>query len=90
MNEGKPTKAKWWSRPRSSEDAPDGDFELERPRPAPSTGTETATGDRATDGGDFELARPASATSRSTGAGDYELDLPLPERDEPADRKSVV
>nr|WTC11074.1 trypsin-like peptidase domain-containing protein [Streptomyces anthocyanicus] len=84
MNEGKPTKAKWWSRPRSSEDAPDGDFELERPRPAPSTGTETATGDRATDGGDFELARPASATSRSTGAGDYELDLPLPERDEPA------
>ncbi|MFH8443809.1 trypsin-like peptidase domain-containing protein [Streptomyces sp. NPDC018026] len=84
MNEGKPTKAKWWSRPRSSEDAPDGDFELERPRPAPTTGTGTATDDRAADGGDFELARPA-ATPRSAEAGDYELDLPRPERDEPTD-----
>ncbi|MET9352250.1 trypsin-like peptidase domain-containing protein [Streptomyces sp. NPDC006617] len=76
MNEGKPTKAKWWSRPRSSEDAPDGDFELERPRPAPATGPGTATDGRATDGGDFELARPAAATPRATEAGDYELDLP--------------
>ncbi|MFF9099750.1 trypsin-like peptidase domain-containing protein [Streptomyces rubrogriseus] len=81
MNEGKPTKAKWWSRPRTSEDAPDGDFELERPRPAPTPGTD----DPATDGGDFELARPAAATPRSPEAGDYELDLPLPERDEPTD-----
>ncbi|MFI8484644.1 S1C family serine protease [Streptomyces rubrogriseus] len=81
MNEGKPTKAKWWSRPRTSEEAPDGDFELERPRPAPAPGTD----DPATDGGDFELARPASATPRSPEAGDYELDLPLPERDEPTD-----
>ncbi|MFJ3023152.1 trypsin-like peptidase domain-containing protein [Streptomyces tendae] len=80
MNEGKPTKAKWWSRPRSSEDAPDGDFELERPRPTHTT----ATGDRAADaggGGDFELERPAAP--RATD-GDYELDLPLPERDDPA------
>ncbi|MFJ3887139.1 S1C family serine protease [Streptomyces rubrogriseus] len=81
MNEGKPTKAKWWSRPRTSEDAPDGDFELERPRPAPAPGTD----DPATDGGDFELARPAAATPRSPEAGDYELDLPLPERNEPTD-----
>ncbi|WP_109033288.1 S1C family serine protease [Streptomyces rubrogriseus] len=81
MNEGKPTKAKWWSRPRTSEDAPDGDFELERPRPAPTPGTD----DPATDGGDFELARPAAATPRSPEAGDYELDLPLPERNEPTD-----
>ncbi|CAL9467354.1 trypsin-like peptidase domain-containing protein [Streptomyces sp. enrichment culture] len=83
MNEGKPTKAKWWSRPRSSEDAPDGDFELERPRPDHTTGTGTATGDRETDGGDFELERPA--TPRAADEGDYELDLPRPERDEPTD-----
>ncbi|MFK0067594.1 trypsin-like peptidase domain-containing protein [Streptomyces sp. NPDC091046] len=85
MNEGKPTKAKWWSRPRSSEDAPDGDFELERPRPdhTAGTGTGTATGDRETDGGDFELERPA--TPRAADEGDYELDLPRPERDEPTD-----
>ncbi|MEU5140190.1 trypsin-like peptidase domain-containing protein [Streptomyces sp. NPDC021139] len=78
MNEGKPTKAKWWSRPRSSEDATDGDFELERPRPIPTAGTDTAT-----DGGDFELARPA--TPHASDEGDYELDLPRPERAEPAD-----
>ncbi|MFC8085087.1 trypsin-like peptidase domain-containing protein [Streptomyces sp. NPDC057340] len=83
MNEGKPTKAKWWSRPRSSEDAPDGDFELERPRPDHTAGTGTATGDRETDGGDFELERPA--TPRAADEGDYELDLPRPERDEPTD-----
>ncbi|MFA3874986.1 trypsin-like peptidase domain-containing protein [Streptomyces sp. MMCC 100] len=87
MNEGKPTKAKWWSRPRSSEDAPDGDFELERPRPAHPAGTGTGTGaipdDREADGGDFELERPV--TPRATDEGDYELDLPLPERNEPTD-----
>ncbi|WP_282084503.1 S1C family serine protease [Streptomyces tendae] len=79
MNEGKPTKAKWWSRPRSSEDAPDGDFELERPRPPHTTGT--APGDRAADGGDFELERPAAP--RATDDADYELDLPTPERGDP-------
>ncbi|WP_411099914.1 trypsin-like peptidase domain-containing protein [Streptomyces sp. x-45] len=77
MNEGKPTKAKWWSRPRSSDDTPDGDFELERPRPAPTAGTDTAT-----DGGDFELARPAAPHA---DGGDYELDVPRPERAEPTD-----
>ncbi|MET9824941.1 MULTISPECIES: trypsin-like peptidase domain-containing protein [unclassified Streptomyces] len=77
MNEGKPTKAKWWSRPRSSEDASDapdalgGDFELERPRPAPGTDP----GDREADGGDFELDRPVPP--RAGDAGDYELDRPL-------------
>ncbi|MEU4141864.1 S1C family serine protease [Streptomyces parvulus] len=68
MNEAKPTKAKWWTRPRSSEDATDGDFERERPR---GTGT-GSTGD-----GDFELERPAPP--RATDAsddGDYELDRP--------------
>ncbi|MGW4547081.1 trypsin-like peptidase domain-containing protein [Streptomyces violaceorubidus] len=87
MNEGKPTKAKWWSRPRSSEDAPagapDGDFELERPRPVPATGPGPATDGPESDGGDFELERPAAP--RATDGGDYELDLPRPERDEPAD-----
>ncbi|MFF9047891.1 S1C family serine protease [Streptomyces parvulus] len=68
MNEAKPTKAKWWTRPRSSEDATDGDFELERPR---------GTGAGSTGDGDFELERPAPP--RATDAsddGDYELDRP--------------
>ncbi|KFG73858.1 trypsin-like peptidase domain-containing protein [Streptomyces mutabilis] len=69
MNEGKPTKAKWWSRPRSSDDATDGDFELQRPRAARST----ATGEEAADGGDFELDSPAPVAA---GTGDYELDRP--------------
>ncbi|MGV9283022.1 S1C family serine protease [Streptomyces sp. NPDC003730] len=83
MNEAKPTKAKWWSRPRSSEGTPDGDFELERPRPASAAGTGTATGAHGTDGGDVEPARPPA--SRATDQGDYELDLPRPSRDRPTD-----
>ncbi|MFJ7770820.1 trypsin-like peptidase domain-containing protein [Streptomyces sp. NPDC097107] len=75
MNEGKPTKAKWWSRPRSSEDATDGDFELERPRPAHTTGS----GGDVADGGDFELERPAPI--RVADEGDYELDRPVTETD---------
>lgn len=81
MNEGKPTKAKWWSRPRSSEDATDGDFELERPRPAhtiPGNGGDVADGSGGFgggDGGDFELERPAPV--RVADEGDYELDRPV-------------
>ncbi|MFI8948689.1 trypsin-like peptidase domain-containing protein [Streptomyces sp. NPDC053750] len=71
MNEGKPTKAKWWSRPRSSQDA-DGDFELERPRATPTTGT----GGDTSDDGDFELERPTAP--RVADGGDYELDRPSP------------
>ncbi|MEU6286148.1 trypsin-like peptidase domain-containing protein [Streptomyces sp. NPDC046988] len=67
MNEAKPTKAKWWTRPRSSEDATDGDFELERPR---------GTGPEGADGGDFELERPSPP--RAADEGDYELDRPAP------------
>ncbi|MEU9555914.1 S1C family serine protease [Streptomyces fumanus] len=33
MNEEKPPKAKWWSRPRPDGTDPDGDFPLARPRP---------------------------------------------------------
>ncbi|MFB7657000.1 MULTISPECIES: trypsin-like peptidase domain-containing protein [unclassified Streptomyces] len=72
MNEAKPTKAKWWTRPRSSEDATDGDFELERPR---------GTGPEPTDGGDFELERPVPP--RAADEGDYELDRPAPGGDVP-------
>ncbi|MFD4258981.1 trypsin-like peptidase domain-containing protein [Streptomyces sp. NPDC058534] len=72
MNEAKPTKAKWWTRPRSSEDATDGDFELERPR---------GTGAERTDGGDFELERPTA--TRAADEGDYELDRPAPGGDVP-------
>ncbi|MEV8123191.1 trypsin-like peptidase domain-containing protein [Streptomyces sp. NPDC085944] len=85
MNEGKPTKAKWWSRPRASEDAPDGDFELERPRPAGPEGTAAgaAPDERDAEAGDFELERPGPP--RATDAGDYELDRPRPDRNEPTD-----
>ncbi|MDN0195573.1 trypsin-like peptidase domain-containing protein [Streptomyces sp. S.PNR 29] len=74
MNEGKPTKAKWWSRPRpqapagpAEGHAADGDFELARPGAVQqgSAGPE----------GDYELERPAAA--RSTDEGDYELDRPV-------------
>lgn len=71
MNEGKPTKAKWWSRPRSA-DVPDGDFELERPRADRTTGT----GDVEAGDGDFELERPAPR--HASGTGDYELERPAP------------
>ncbi|MGW1215884.1 trypsin-like peptidase domain-containing protein [Streptomyces sp. NPDC002499] len=63
MNEGKPTKAKWWNRPHpqdpsgaaGTDGSTDGDFELARPASAE---------------GDFELARPASTE------GDFELRRP--------------
>ncbi|MFE1584729.1 trypsin-like peptidase domain-containing protein [Streptomyces sp. NPDC058737] len=85
MNEGKPTKAKWWSRPRASEDASDGDFELERPRPAGPEGTAAgeAPDGRDAEAGDFELERPMPP--RATDDGDYELDRPLPDRNAPTD-----
>ncbi|MFI9774801.1 trypsin-like peptidase domain-containing protein [Streptomyces sp. NPDC051956] len=41
MDEGKPTKAKWWSRPRPNGGAPrdDGDFELAQPASMPAAGS---------------------------------------------------
>ncbi|WP_329570594.1 trypsin-like peptidase domain-containing protein [Streptomyces sp. NBC_01361] len=41
MDEGKPTKAKWWSRPRPNGGAPrdDGDFELAQPAAMPVAGS---------------------------------------------------
>ncbi|MGW8061640.1 trypsin-like peptidase domain-containing protein [Streptomyces ziwulingensis] len=75
MNEGKPTKAKRWTRPRSSHDASGGDFELERPRAAHPA----LTGDDEPGGGDFELERPAPR--HASGTGDYERPEPLHEPD---------
>ncbi|WDV54346.1 trypsin-like peptidase domain-containing protein [Streptomyces coeruleorubidus] len=64
MNEGKPTKAKWWSRPR-----PQGlSGEPESTGPAP--------GELADTDGDFELARPA--VRQDEDGGDYELRRPEP------------
>ncbi|MGW0290792.1 S1C family serine protease [Streptomyces tuirus] len=67
MNEGKPTKAKWWSRPRPQDPSgcPDGTGGAQEPTSAPA---------HLTDGdGDFELARPTAPTD---GDGDYELRRP--------------
>ncbi|MFC9679534.1 trypsin-like peptidase domain-containing protein [Streptomyces sp. NPDC056948] len=74
MNEGKPTKAKWWSRPRS-QDAPGEPGEPEGQGAAPADSVDTGID---TDG-DFELARPA--VRQDEDAGDYELRRP----EEPAD-----
>ncbi|GAA4783850.1 S1C family serine protease [Streptomyces ziwulingensis] len=75
MDEGKPAKAKWWSRPRPQhtagfQEAPptedrDGDFTLPRPRPRPAPDGSTGTDD-----GDFTLASPAARPGPpSPGAG---------------------
>ncbi|MEG8280731.1 trypsin-like peptidase domain-containing protein [Streptomyces sp. AHA2] len=71
MDEGKPTKAKWWGRPRAQDDAGEpegsgprqatgGDDPGRAPQPAPAgtTGAASAEPD-----GDFELARPAAGRS---------------------------
>ncbi|MGW6545837.1 S1C family serine protease [Streptomyces massasporeus] len=67
MNEGKPTKAKWWSRPRPQDLSGDADGTGGAQEPA------TAPADPADRDGDFELARPAARTDDD---GDYELRRP--------------
>ncbi|MFJ8541404.1 protease, partial [Streptomyces sp. NPDC093586] len=81
MNEGKPTKAKWWSRPRPSGDGSEGDFELARPHgtgaaerdgddvPPERPGTPRTTGERDHDG-DYELAGPAARPAGPPTAAD--------------------
>ncbi|MDT0387048.1 trypsin-like peptidase domain-containing protein [Streptomyces dubilierae] len=72
MNEGKPTKAKWWSRPRPQD--PAGAEPAADEARGPDTDAE----------GDFELARPLAR--RDEDAGDYELrrpDAPTTNRDAP-------
>ncbi|MCX4988637.1 MULTISPECIES: S1C family serine protease [unclassified Streptomyces] len=61
MDEGKPTKAKWWGRPRpqgtGAESGPGGGA------PVPGEGDRDRDGD-----GDFELARPAGISGPAEGA----------------------
>ncbi|MFB8248607.1 trypsin-like peptidase domain-containing protein [Streptomyces sp. NPDC055952] len=98
MDEGKPTKAKWWGRPRAQE--PAGEPEDSTPqqatdrhdtgRPADTAGPAPADTD-----GDFELARPAArhaaeaqpdrtASGDRTGRGDGDYELRSPEVPVPA------
>lgn len=77
MNEGKPTKAKWWSRPRpqgpadQAEGAPGAPGEY-------SVGTEGAPPmpDLTADG-DYELRQPQDVADTTDAEGDFELSLPL-------------
>ncbi|QCD60785.1 trypsin-like peptidase domain-containing protein [Streptomyces hawaiiensis] len=77
MNEGKPTKAKWWSRPRPQDlpGEPEGTqgAVTEDPGVHGVHGPVTAPADPTGADGDFELARPAA---RPAGDGDYELRRP--------------
>ncbi|SNX63862.1 putative serine protease PepD [Streptomyces sp. TLI_55] len=58
MNEGKPTKAKWWSRAGGGDAAlPEGDYELRRPEDA----SPVADPERGLPDGDFELRSPQDA-----------------------------
>ena len=60
MNQGKPTRPKWWNR-GSREAGTTGDFEL--PRPAAPTAGETPAPEHPTEPStDYELARPAGAS----------------------------
>ncbi|MFC8346573.1 trypsin-like peptidase domain-containing protein [Streptomyces sp. NPDC057280] len=91
MNEGKPTKAKWWSRGSGGDAAasPEGDYELRRPQDA----APVDDSERGLPAGDFELRSPqeapdapdlheppsdgASVVSHASDAsGDFELDRP--------------
>ncbi|MER5385890.1 trypsin-like peptidase domain-containing protein [Streptomyces sp. NPDC002688] len=98
MDEGKPTKAKWWGRPRPQGTGADSGTGGGAPVPGED--------DRDRDGdGDFELARPAGisgpaegtastasafpvglhkdADGGDAGDGDFELERPAPRRPEP-------
>ncbi|MGW0815385.1 trypsin-like peptidase domain-containing protein [Streptomyces viridiviolaceus] len=73
MNEGKPTKAKWWGRPRPS---------AETASTGVPDGAAAPAGADATDG-DFELERPRAdrvPAPAEDGGGDFELERPAPPR----------
>ncbi|MFD9435861.1 trypsin-like peptidase domain-containing protein [Streptomyces sp. NPDC060002] len=82
MDDGKPTRAKWWSRPRPQaspgRQSPEDPVDAATAEPAPeeTTGREPST--RTEDEGDFELARPARPTP-TLDDGDYELSRPAGE-----------
>ncbi|MFF8970497.1 trypsin-like peptidase domain-containing protein [Streptomyces sp. NPDC014995] len=82
MNEGKPPKGKWWSRPRpqspagqesgrdSGREDTEGDFELARPVGAAaveeSAGGPVGTSDGGPQDGDYELSRPVGVSAPAT------------------------
>ncbi|MFH0179057.1 trypsin-like peptidase domain-containing protein [Streptomyces cacaoi] len=79
MDDGKPTRAKWWSRPRPQASpgrqspADPVDDTTAEPAPEEAIGREPSTGTE--NEGDFELARPTRPTP-TTDDGDYELSRP--------------
>ncbi|MCI3242975.1 trypsin-like peptidase domain-containing protein [Streptomyces spinosisporus] len=82
MNEGKPTKPKWWNRPRRPGSLGDGDYELERPVSAgerdsgePGSGESAPDGDS---GGDFELRSPHEVAAPEVS--------PVPDRSDRSDQ----
>ncbi|MFJ4078825.1 trypsin-like peptidase domain-containing protein [Streptomyces iakyrus] len=74
MNEGKPTKAKWWSRPRPQDlaEEPEGTDGAVAEDPG-AHGPVTAAAEPDGTDGDFELAQPAARPAQD---GDYELRRP--------------
>lgn len=77
MNEGKPTKPKWWNRPRLQDSA--GQAEGAATAPGPGGGGAVGPTDAAyISDGDFELARPDGVGSGrvADSGGDYELGRP--------------
>ena len=74
MNEGKPTKPKWWNRPRLQDPA----GQAEGAAPAPRPGEVGPPDAEYISDGDFELARPDGVDSGRVTAsgGDYELGRP--------------
>ncbi|MFJ6554442.1 trypsin-like peptidase domain-containing protein [Streptomyces luteogriseus] len=73
MNEGKPTKAKWWSRPRPQDPSGDPDGTGGTGGTDGARGPATAPANLTDRDGDFELARPAAPHDAD---GDYELRRP--------------
>lgn len=81
MNEGKPTKPKWWNRPHRPGSAGDGDYELERPV---SSG-EGDSGEPGSDGdsdGDFELRSPHDVAAPEVSEVPDQSDQPDPDGSE--------
>ncbi|WP_449349751.1 trypsin-like peptidase domain-containing protein [Streptomyces shaanxiensis] len=73
MDEGKPTRSTWWSRPRPRESFGPGEPEV--PGDTPGSGTASVSSD-----GDFALRAPGDATGSASGGptseGDFELAPP--------------
>ncbi|WP_330264604.1 S1C family serine protease [Streptomyces griseorubiginosus] len=73
MDEGKPTRSTWWSRPRSREGFGPGEPEVLGDTPGPGTAAVSSDGD-------FALQAPGDATGSASGGpaseGDFELAPP--------------